>query len=407
MRVHDCARYLLGSRAAILTIAGSRGALAVGALLVLASSVARNYDGKDLLREWDVLLHGIGVSLGNAVVLWTLLYGVAATKKAEKPPYFSGFLSFLALFWMTAPMAWLYAVPYEQFLPPADAIRANAWTLALVSAWRVLLVARALSVIWGARFWTVLCIVLLFADVVVFLGAAYAPAPMVDFMGGFQYTPEETALADLNFAAHFWSLFLLPAACTAALVGWAKFKGAWSVGSPDRRVHPTVWALPAAAFLALAPGVAIMQPEQRLRYRVEELLCTERVDEGLREMSRHERRMFPRVWDPPPRVAFHDSSPPMEQVRAALAEGGQSPWVRAIYLEKSLRCVVREHYYSVRSSTVAGIVGYEHADPTPELVEQLRFHFAHDERLTDDERAALGSYMERLQGTLERTEPPE
>jgi hypothetical protein len=294
-------------------------------------------------------------------------------------------------------MAWLYAVPYEQFLDPADAIYANAWTLAFVSAWRVLLISRVLSVIWSARYWKVLCLVLLFADVAVFIGTRLSPAPMVDFMGGFQHTPEEEALAELNLTALMWSVLLAPVLLIAALVAWVKFKGTWSVEGPRERVAPTVWALPAVAFLALAPALWLMQPEQRLRHRVEQSLRAGRIEDGLREMSAHERHEFPRVWDPPPRLAFEDRSPTMDDIRAALAAGGQASWVRALYLEKSLRLIMREHYGVPWVTSLAELLEYERTHTTPGQIDHLRFHLEHDERLTSDQRDALRRCIERLE----------
>ena len=194
MRLGDAVRYLAGDRGAILRIARTRGALCVGAILVLTGSVARNYDGADLVGEWKVLTHGIGASIVNALLLYTLAYAAARAHRQERPRFFSGFLSFLGLFWMTAPTAWLYAVPYERFLTPVEAVNANTWTLALVAVWRVALITRVLAVIWGARYMTVLFIVLFFADAALVAGTLLAPMPVVDFMGGMEQSPADTAL---------------------------------------------------------------------------------------------------------------------------------------------------------------------------------------------------------------------
>jgi hypothetical protein len=126
--------YLVGSRKAIEEIAANRWYLLIGFILVLTGGLARNYDGAYLPAEWHVLLHGPAVSTVNALVLFSLLYAAARFRNGITPPFFAGFLSFLALFWMTAPMAWLYAIPYERFMTPVDAVAANLWTLAFVSS---------------------------------------------------------------------------------------------------------------------------------------------------------------------------------------------------------------------------------------------------------------------------------
>lgn len=74
MRLIDLPLFLVGSRRAIQSIAATPGALAVGFVLVLTASLARNYDGADLLHEPDVLVHGLVVSMGNALILFLLAW---------------------------------------------------------------------------------------------------------------------------------------------------------------------------------------------------------------------------------------------------------------------------------------------------------------------------------------------
>src|SRR5678815_281742 len=144
--------YLTGNRRAILQIAASRWSLLVGFLLVLSGGLARNYDGAYLREEWTVLLHGPIVSTMNALILYSLAFAAMRSDRGVRPPFLSGALAFLGLFWLTAPMAWLYAIPYERFLSPVQAVEANLWTLAFVSLWRVLLMSRVLAVLYRAAF---------------------------------------------------------------------------------------------------------------------------------------------------------------------------------------------------------------------------------------------------------------
>lgn len=407
MRLRDCLMYLAGSRRGIMAIARSRAALAVGALLVFTGSIARNYDAKDLIAEWGSLLHGIVVSTLNALALYTLVYGVAAAKRMKCPKYLDGFLSFLGLFWMTAPMAWLYAVPYEQFQSPVDAVYSNAWTLAFVSVWRVLLITRALQVIWNAQYWAVLCIVLLFSDVVVFMGTRLAPVPMVDLMGGLQHAPEEAALSSMNFLVTYLSVVSFPVWFIAVLAALAKLKGKWSVEAPGEQASPSVWALPLMALAALAPAVWIMQPQQRARHEVEEVMRSGRVEEGMTEMTRLGRGSFPPVWDPPPRLAYGEEAPSMNEVRSALTKGGQAEWVRAIYLAKSWRDLIMEVYMEGHPGPVelaADLQSGRKLDD--EELAIVQFHLEHDERMTDDERIALRVILEKSKSPADQTSPP-
>ena len=137
MHVATIFAYLAGSRRAILQIALKRRALAVGLLLVLSAALARNYDRASLMHEPWRLLGPFVASLAISGLLFLTIYGFARWKGMSSPGICRAYLSFLALYWMTAPLAWLYGIPYERFLSPLDAINANLWTLALVSLWRV------------------------------------------------------------------------------------------------------------------------------------------------------------------------------------------------------------------------------------------------------------------------------
>ncbi len=111
---------------------GVQGAL-VGALLVVSAAMARNSDRASLIDEPWRLLGPFAASLAISGALFLTIYGLARWKGMASPGIGRAYFSFLALYWMTAPLAWLYAIPYERFLSPLGATKANVWTLALVS----------------------------------------------------------------------------------------------------------------------------------------------------------------------------------------------------------------------------------------------------------------------------------
>src|SRR5580700_9011821 len=115
MDIRTLFRFLIGDRQAILEIAADRRALWVGLLLVVSAAFARDYDGEDLVHEpWRLLLP-LGASVASSFVLFLLTFGKAIASDAARPSFLTAYRSFLTLFWMTAPLAWLYAVPYERF----------------------------------------------------------------------------------------------------------------------------------------------------------------------------------------------------------------------------------------------------------------------------------------------------
>jgi hypothetical protein len=326
--------YLVGNRQAILTIAGSRWALALGCLFVLSAGFAREYDGEDLSHEpWHVLIPLV-VSLGAAFALFTFAF---LSRGGFFPPFVSGYLSFLALFWMTAPMAWLYAVPYERFVDPVEAMRLNLSTLGLVSLWRVALMVRVLMVWFQFKFIWAACTVLFFADGVALLAVMFAPMPILHLMGGVRLAPTEAILA-----ATAGSVFCF-GGCTLPFwfVGWATAHAARpKQGQPAQlissRPSMPLWLL-AVLSVALWPIVLPhTQPEQRLRRLADATLRAGQIAEALELMSRHSPDDFPPHWAPPPhRITLRlYGNDPLLETWGVLLQRPTAPWVRALYVEK-------------------------------------------------------------------------
>jgi hypothetical protein len=195
MRLRTLPLYLIGNRQAILEIASDPRAIWIGLLFVLSAGLAREYDAADLWGEYHPLFTPLAVSVAASLLLFLVGFGsmyLYPDPSGTRPPFWTAYRSFLALFWMTAPLAWLYAVPYERFLTPVDGTAANLWTLAVVATWRVLLMARVIAVITGRRMITSFFLVMIFASATAFAAAAVVPpVKIVGFMGGTQ-VPEVT-----------------------------------------------------------------------------------------------------------------------------------------------------------------------------------------------------------------------
>jgi len=394
VNLRDLARFLGGDRGAIERLAGTRHALWVGALFVLAASLARNHDGAWLPGEPWVLLHGLAISAFNATILFTLVFAAAALRRLARPGFWPGLLSFLGLFWLTAPMGWVYAIPYEHFMTPVDAVGANAWTLALVSLWRVLLITRVLSVLWGAGFVRCLFLVLLFADAVLIAAVAASPAPVVDFMGGMQHAPEEQALAAINFMVAFFAVLLSPVLLIGAIVAAVRLKGGWRVTPSAAAVSHGVVVAVTAAFAGFAALLALFQPAQHRRFEATRLLRDD-PSAGMAYMSRFDRDAFPPVWDPPPRLAYRETEPPIPAIHAALNAGAATrPWVRTLFLDKSWRALGGAGNLGPRTTDPTSFADHHPREAaTPEMIEIVRFHAEHDDRLSPEAREALHTWL--------------
>jgi hypothetical protein len=322
--------------------------------------------------------------------------------KPDRPSFFSAYLSFLVLFWMTAPLAWLYAIPYERFLSPADAVRANLWTLGLVAAWRVALMVRVLTVLMGYTVAQAIFLVMGFADAVALLAIQMMPRPVVGIMGGIRHTETEEAILRVTCAVTGWGCLSLPVWLIGALIASASSKPSWQVPSsaagPAAAPNRGLLALAVTALVVWIPLLPWTQAEQLLRHTVELDLRGGRVVEALAIMSAHAPSDFPPLWDPPPRVGYGESRPPLMDVLEAIADQPPAPWVRQLYVEK-----LRQYFgnkYAHPPVRDAGRIArlFQRLEGGPalttefrdELEQMLRYGNEISERDKDDLKALLG-----------------
>ena len=362
MRVRTLLLYLIGDRRAILDLAADRRALWAGLLFVLSAGLARDYDGEDLLREPWHLLIPVGASLAASFLLFLAACGSLFLRREGRPPFLTAYRSFLTLFWMTAPLAWLYAVPYERFLSPGGATSANLWTLALVAAWRVALMVRVVSVLTGRGVGPSVFLVMAFADAAALTAVYLMPKPVIGFMGGVRLTEAERAVGGTTVLVMFLGILSAPLWLIGGLIAFCTGRPTWQVpasSTGSERSGRGVWALAVASLAVWIPILPFTQAEQRLRTRVEADLRGGRVAEGLAVMSAHDPADFPPQWEPPPRVGYGETSPDVLEVMDVLSAEGCAPWVRACYVDKLRRSIDRALafiYHPRRGAELARLV---------------------------------------------------
>jgi hypothetical protein len=339
MRLRTLFFYLIGSRAAIRTIAADRQALWIGLLFVLSAGFSREYDGEDLLHEPWYALIPVGASLASSFVLYTATYGIFSWKHASGPGFLPGYRSFLGLFWMTAPLAWLYAIPYERFLSPLEATRANLWTLAVVSVWRVFLMMRVVGTLMGYGGRAVF-LVMAFADAVMLTVLKFVPFPIFEIMGGVRLSPEESLIRNAACFVCFWGTVTLPVWGIGTLVIWGTtlsrgLKPDWPAFDDEPKPGSAgVLAFALAAVLVWFAILPFTQPEQILRRRVEQDMERGEIGAGLHLMSAHEPSDFPPHWDAPPRARYGQNEILLFDILDTIAVEPPAPWVRDVYLQK-------------------------------------------------------------------------
>jgi hypothetical protein len=340
--IETLVRYLIGDRQAILALAADRRAVWVGLLFVLSAGFAREYDGQDLLRDpWHLFVPLIA-SLAASFLLFLVTCSRLFPQREDRPPFLSAYRSFLILFWMTAPLAWLYAVPYERFLSAGDATRANLWTLAIVAAWRVLLMTRVVSVVTARGPWPSFFLVMAFADAVALAAVAVMPKPIIPIMGGVRYTESEQAVLSATVTVFVGGMFSAPIWLIGAIAAFSTGKPVWQVPAIPPSPSPIgrgAWIVSVASLLVWLPILPFTQNEQQLRTRVEEAMKNGRIADGLELMSAHAKSDFLPGWDPPPRVGYGERSPTLHDVLVQLAEQDRSTWVRDSYIDKLMHTI--------------------------------------------------------------------
>lgn len=275
MTARDLLRFQFGTADAIRAVAASRAALPTGVLLVLLTAVARSYD-----QTWigeNPFLWFLGPLLFSLVSgTWLFLVVYAGFVRAnwagddKFPSVWRDWPAFMGLFWMTAPIAWLYAIPVERFLEDVPAAKANVTLLAIVALWRVLLFSRVVQVVSGVKF--------LIAQVWVLMAACIETCVIVFFttfgsaiargMGGLRNSPaEEIVVGVVNVAmvAAFWTgvvaliaaIFWRPMMATKRLMPRRpeRLPWAWLGGLSALWLLAALWAQPAVSRSARAEGL--------------------------------------------------------------------------------------------------------------------------------------------------------
>jgi hypothetical protein len=338
MSIATLIRYLAGNRDAILKIAATPTAIWLGAVLVFSAALAREYDGKDLIDEpWHVLVPFVA-SLLTSFLLFCLVYAIARLNGIGKQPFFRSYRSFLALYWMTAPLAWLYGIPVERFLSPGNAMRANLCLLAIVAAWRVALMVRVVTVLFSTTARAAVWPVMLFADTIVLVVLRFTPLPMVQMMGGIRLSEREQVVADVAF----WLASLSVVTWLAWLIGtiatcFGPRNWTYALADVETRhaVKGSAWILAALSIAAWSAFLPLTQPPQRLRRAVEAEFASGRFQDAIHLMAAHGPEDFPPHWEPPPHIAYERrSEPPLLDVIEVVLDTQAPAWLQEIYADK-------------------------------------------------------------------------
>jgi hypothetical protein len=365
MTLNDLLLFWTGDAGAILRLAADPWTLGVGALLVLSAGLARNYDTRDLSRQWPRLLVPFLASTLAAAALFLV---IALTTQHDTATLAFG-RGLLGLFWLTSPLAWLYGFPFERLWSASRAAGARRAALAVVATGRVVLMARCASVLLGYGWWESLLIITAFAVPAAVLAIAAAlffvrqpeevesrQSPptaatrvvgaaneVIDHMGVLPEvlppagSPNVEWSLDSQFAGGVGVvavvLMVVGGLLLQRLIGpsprWVPLPDA-SGDAPEI----IVWAVAAGAILFWIPWLILRQPAQRLRTRFVKRLRTDDLRQTLQDLAARRPEDFPPHWRPAATLARRGLASRMLQAAQAASHLPAGCRVRSDFLSR-------------------------------------------------------------------------
>ena len=329
-------RFLIGNASAIREVAGNRAALWTGIGLVLLTGIARNYDQNYFLETPMWLIGPLIFSLFSGSFLYGILIRMIARRhfplgqeKAVQWP------TFMALFWMTAPIAWLYAIPVERFVDSYHAAQANLALLGIVSLWRVLLMSRILAVLFEIHYLRALLWVMIGASleviVVVFFAGFFDGSfgrRILAGMAGMRNAPEEALLSSVLGSVWGWSWAVL--VLCLLLLTVRRLEGDLEP-LPAQAAGKVPWTL--LVCLAVIWSLISIAPQREQRHFVAHATLVARAEykSALTYLGQHQRSDFPpgrRLEPNPYEYRVWQNLPPT----IALLTSQTAPWIRELYL---------------------------------------------------------------------------
>lgn len=329
-------RFLIGRADAIHVIASNRAAFWIGMLLVLLTAFPRNYDQTSIIERPLLWLFGpLLFSLVSGAWVFLVCYvGYARSsvarewEGARRPSAAPAWRGFMGTFWMTAPIAWLYAIPVERFFDSLTAAKMNLALLGIVSLWRVLLMARVFQVVCRAGFIRCLLWVLVAAGIEVlvlfFFGGTFAQRIMAA-MGGLRNSPEEDLL--LETMSNVFETALVSVPVIFVLLAFWRPKDPtleWPRRTPGRVCWKSIVLLATAWVAVTIPVQLKLQKNDHL----EEQIATGHTREALDYMNVTGRDGFAATRPLPPKLYEYEAFEQVFSLAVALRLEDED-WVRA------------------------------------------------------------------------------
>ncbi|MES2475966.1 MAG: hypothetical protein V4640_09305 [Verrucomicrobiota bacterium] len=380
MRPIDLILFLCGNRGAIERVAATRMAWLIGAILVLTAGIARNYDHLDLLRQSEWFIGPFAASMVSIIFIYLWISG--PLKLRQVGPFWRQAGTFLVLAWMTAPCAWLYAIPVESMTDIVTATKWNIAFLAIVAFWRVAIIVRAVSVLTEVSWLRALPLVLAPAALEAMLGSRFQALSLIGIMGGIRLPPETQLLVDaanLTASVSFWLLIAL-----FFLTLMAKGVAKRPLSRPTSPASPALFAVTAVLMLIWTVIAVPQHPRIANRYELQRLIDARDYQAAAAFASAKSRTDFPPHYDIPPQMYPWLPNELLDELSMDAPTWLREEWInRAIASHKEMNTLFQERWQKT-------IVRY------PEIPEAIDRHAAElrsrSKSLSEDEARWLSNY---------------
>jgi hypothetical protein len=408
-------KFIFGNRRAIERLAATPKLWLVGLWLACTAGFAREYDAEYLIAEpWHLLLAPVASGIA-ASGLWFIisLSGFGHWRNNQigegQPPTHKTadhlYLPFLGLFWLTAPLAWAYAIPYEQFLPELAAAQWNIYSLMIIAVWRVVLIIRVIHVLCAVKVIPAATIVLFASTIIFFALTLLWDRPAFVIMGGVRLTGVEAFESGLKQMGLILSLFGLPVLCIAWLIILAQFRGdPWNSalnGLPVKRTPLIAMSIPVVGILLIA--CQWFQPQQHKRWEIENALQNGEIAHAIDLLNKHYPQDTPLYWDPPPR--YYDRRTKIDPLDVLMTglEHPMSPVVLALYEKKLLQTEWFFLYQYKRSNTYNKLIDYLERSPNAaRLLDATNVNYQSLRHILEGYNKATPQEKKRIDALLQR-----
>ncbi len=285
MNVKTIPKFIFGRRAAIIEVAETKNAFWLAMLFTLSAGFAREYDQEYLLAEPWYLLLPLVASLATSFILFCLVRLVTHKHQGKSPPFFESYRVFVTLYWMTAPLAWIYAIPVERMLSSVEATNANVTMLSIVAVWRVVLIIRVICVVYEVRIFDATVVVMLFADTLVLAIISQLPDKLIAVMSGSNLSDQDAILATFASTVLWYGFFSYPVWFFGTLITWIfgrmRHRATPLLNNAEQNISRGCWRVAVGSILIWAPILIVTQPEQLLKRRIEQNKMTDEIDNTL------------------------------------------------------------------------------------------------------------------------------